>query len=489
MKRESCIWKPYNSIWILFIVFISTITVGGCSNTKTENKEQKNELAAENENKYKEIKSIIDNEKDVNKLLELYKEACLYTTSISDKKDVKSHIINLNEQLENYDEALKLLDEYEKEFEEQKCTIIHRAELFKKKALSYGDLNINQYYQSFTVFEQAIEQTNLFWQAENQYEKALNKRNVAPKYNWFTMQWNSDYDISKAYIEYFFNYLCDMLAILYKASLYSDPVLGIQQAERFFTCAPQFEEVLASYYKYRNDLKKKYSNHLLLSLSTRDLSLNTEINLLANYQLGYNCHYWSFNDFYDFIEDIKRMRWNSINMFLYNYDMQYGYESTRSKMQILMKDYQIEGGITKRYFLDTYMALADSVGRKSKIPYDILLSLANKEIYDYVTILSPTTIDGELSSFIKAGITGPRILLRCNDWVFSDFNDFTSETVASYKGEIKKIVLLSDNYDVDTIQIYADKLGVSISKIKVDPAFFNLLLYDFDYSINQIDQK
>ena len=77
-------------------------------------------------------------------------------------------------------------------------------------------------------------------------------------------------------------------------------------------------------------------------------------------------------------------------------------------------------------------------------------------------------------------------MLQCNDWHFSHGTNFLPDSVAKYKGHEKHLVLLSDDYTLDTLNIQTDKLGVRIEHAMVPTALYEMLLHDFsDYFDNK----
>ena len=134
------------------------------------------------------------------------------------------------------------------------------------------------------------------------------------------------------------------------------------------------------------------------------------------------------------------------------------------------------------FLIDAYMSLGQA-DNKSKITYDDLRSF-NKGGMSFLVKLTPTTLLNQESSFIKEGITDSRILIQCNDWHFSHGTYFLPDSVAKYKGKEKHLVLLSDDYRLDTLTINTDKLGVRIENVAIPIALYELLLHDFSNRTN-----
>ena len=134
------------------------------------------------------------------------------------------------------------------------------------------------------------------------------------------------------------------------------------------------------------------------------------------------------------------------------------------------------------FLIDAYMSLGQA-DNKSKITYDDLRSF-NKGGMSFLVKLTPTTLLNQESSFIKEGITDSRILIQCNDWHFSHGTYFLPDSVAKYKGKEKHLVLLSDDYRLDTLLIKTDRLGVRIKNVMVPTALYEMLVNDFSKKSN-----
>ena len=177
------------------------------------------------------------------------------------------------------------------------------------------------------------------------------------------------------------------------------------------------------------------------------------------------------------IEDIYRMKWNFASLFLLEYDEVYGYQKTKNKMRDILKRNHTSSEKYPTFLIDTYMSM-DSTEKKSHLTYDEFRTF-DKGGLSFLVKLTPTTFLTEESSFIKEGITDSRILLQCNDWHFSHGTNFLPDSVAKYKGYEKRLVLLSDDYTLDTLIIQSDKLGVNIEHVMVPTALYEMLLHDF----------
>lgn len=460
-----------NNGWIWWIVLIiATIILILLGNKWDKEDDEALEKYNNQREQYSNVIDSITKEKqeedfDTEKIISLYIDAYQLATSEHEKRDAKGNIVLIQEQAGNFKDAMSSLDDFEREFGISKPTLIHRAFLWYKS--SY------EYYIQGPMSSFLCEQS--WGNAMNCFSQALDQTNPIPA----PSKKKTDAELSQEYLDYLFNYQCDLLANLNLTRMQGDTTSAVQQAEHFFSIAPQFNEVLDSYYNHLTNINKKNSRDPFASMFNISQRGNLDdINQQIKLHLDNYIYHWTVDGY---IDKVIHDRWLAINNIILILDNCYGHERALSKTQEMMKNYQISGNLKDRYFYETYISLSDSTGRKSNISHEELMKLATENGTEFITILTPATIDGQLSSFISAGITEPRILLKCNDWLFSSREKFTPEIVQSYAGKTKEIVLLSDNYNVDTIHISTDKLGVNIREVGVDRPFYYLLLHDFDY--------
>ena len=253
-----------------------------------------------------------------------------------------------------------------------------------------------------------------------------------------------------------------MNALEFEDFIITDSILKIENRKRLFNIAPELDIVAKSYLDFKDE---RPSSH----------AYDDE----AEYQIMQSARFpYTFSDSIDnLIEELYRAKWNYTTKFLILHDAVYGYEDTKTKMSNIIQRNHTTVEKFPKFLVDVYMSLGEE-NNKSHITYEDFRSFY-KMGWMYLVKLKPETIDEQISSFIKAGITDSRILIRCNDWAFSDSLLFTSDNVVQDIGKTKEIVLLSDEYKLDTIKITTDKLGVLIQYVPVPIALYQMLLLDF----------
>ena len=409
-----------------------------CSDSEDEAKAQR----------YKELMSQIEQEPSAEKAIVLFNEAYENATSRNERRRARSGVIALYEQLGNYSKAHRLLDEFVDEFEESKFTEIHRALLFGKEGKTDKAIDI--------------------------FESVLAEKKEYKEPGLFKRLWNSYLDTGSGethlsnYYDYFFDFVCNMVALGYESSLINDSTKRLKNKERLFLLNPQIDEVAQSYIDFKIEHPKSYGG-----FEAEKLDIMQKMHLFL----------WTTSvSTENLIEDIYRMKWNFATLYLLEYDNLYGYQNTKQKINNLLKRNHTTSEKYPMFLIDAYMSLGQA-DNKSKITYDDLRSF-NKGGMSFLVKLTPTTLLNQESSFIKEGITDSRILIQCNDWHFSHGTYFLPDSVAKYKGKEKHLVLLSDDYRLDTLTINTDKLGVRIENVAIPIALYELLLHDFSNRTN-----
>lgn len=414
-------------IFVIFVIWIR------CSDNKEEAKVQR----------YQEIMDQISREPDAEKAITLFNEAYENATSRNERRRARSGVITLYEQMGNYSEAHRLLDAFVDEFESSKFTDIHRALIFGKEGKTD---------KAIEMFESVL---------------AINKEFKEPgmiRKMWYLFMDNGTGESPLTnYYDYFFDYVCNMVALGYESVFINESIERLKSKERLFSLNPQIDEVAQSYFDFKTDHPKSYS-----SFEAEKLDIMQKMHL----------YLWTTPISTDnIIEDIYRMKWNFATLFLLEYDEVYGYQKTKSKMRDILKKNHTSSEKYPTFLIDTYMSM-ESTDKKSRVTYDEFRTFS-KGGMSFLIKLTPTTFPSEESSFIKEGITDSRILLQCNDWHISHGTTFLPDSVAKYKGHEKHLVLLSDDYTLDTINIQTDKLGVRIEHVMVPTALYEMLLHDF----------
>lgn len=381
-----------------------------------------------------------DYEQEIALLEKAYQHAKFDYHKTINRMCVKWRIIGRYEFLKEYEKANEKLNAYIKEFGGSRYTDLLYARLLIEEGKSQ---------EAHAVLESIISRF-----------KGYKEAGFFGKLWFFFTDSKSNEKEIKNYYDYFYGYICCMSAFEYEDFIITDSIMKIENRERFFDIAPELDNVAKSYL----DFKEKYPS----SYSYYDE---------AEYEIMRSALFPAAISTGNLIEDIYRSRWDYITRFLLIHDAVYGYEDTKSKIGDILQRNHTTVERFPRFLVDAYMSFDEKTG-KSHIAYEDFKSFY-KSGWMYLIKLTPHTIDDQISSFIKAGITDSRILIRCNDWEFSDSLLFTPDNVIRDTGKTKEIVLLSDDYELDTINIPTDKLGVLIRCVPVPTALYQMLLFDF----------
>jgi tetratricopeptide (TPR) repeat protein len=430
---ESSEKKIYSGCLFVFCIFVILIIWIRCSDSEDEAKAQR----------YQKLMAQISREPDAEKAIVLFNEAYENATSWNERRRAKSGVITLYEQMGKYSEAHRLLDAFVDEFESSKFTDIHRALLFGKEGKTD---------KAIEIFESVL---------------AINKEYKEPgmlrkMWNSFMVTGSSESYLTN-YYDYFFDYVCNMVALGYESVLIKDSIERLKSEERLFSLNPQIDEVAQSYIDFKSNLPKSYGGFE-----------EEKLDIMQKMHLSLWVTPISIDNI---IEDIYRMKWNFATLFLLEYDGIYGYQKTKNKMRDILRRNHTSSEKFPTFLIDAYMSM-ESTDKKSRITYDEFRNFS-KGSMSFLVKLTPATFLTEESSFIKEGITDSRILLQCNDWHISHGTNFLPDSVAKYQGYEKHLVLLSDDYTLDTINIQTDKLGVRIEHVMVPTALYEMLLHDF----------
>lgn len=427
---------------VLFLVLIAWIRISDRIDEKRNNRER--ELYSELLMRADSAFNHCDFEQEIALLEEAYQHANFDFKTIN-KMKVKWRIIGRYEFLKEFEKANKLLNAFTKEFGQSVFTDLLHARLLIEEGKSQ---------EAYTVLESVISSFKGY-------------KDVGVFGKLWTLFTDSDNNerIIKNYYEYFYGYICCINALEFEDFIINDSILKIENRKRLFDIAPELDIVTKSYLDFKD---KRPSSH----------AYDDE----AEYQIMQSARFpYTFSDSIDnLIEELYRAKWNYTTKFLILHDAVYGYEDTKTKMSNIIQRNHTTVEKFPKFLVDVYMSLGEE-NNKSHITYEDFRSFY-KMGWMYLVKLKPVTIDGQISSFIKAGITDSRILIKCNDWAFSDSLLFTSDNVVRDIGKTKEIVLLSDEYKLDTIKITTDKLGVLIQYVPVPIALYQMLLLDFSFN-------
>lgn len=321
------------------------------------------------------------------------------------------------------DKALDLLKQYEDEFEVSTSTLIHNAMIQNQIG---NERKCKQILDSIIGSPLRYKEPTLSDICKNFFDKTDTQ--------------------NTAYLIFFYEYICRMVAIQYRISLESDMQERIEIYQKFDDYG-SIDEVLMEYQAFR-DSNPHY----------QPLFIGERLCILQQTHLYLFQNYW--NPKYA-IDDLLRFKWNFYSMYLDEYDKCYGYENTKNHFQVIMAKHKLASEGYQKFLLNAYMKSHDP-NSKYYLTYDEYKNL-RREGPGYVVKLTPKTSLNQQSAFINAGVTKPCLVLSCNGWNICDSTLFSRDMVVADSGKIKQIVILKDDYTLDTLQIKEDRLGVEIS--------------------------
>ena len=223
-----------------------------------------------------------------------------------------------------YSEAHRLLDAFVDEFESSKFTDIHRALLFCKEGKT----------------DKAIEMFESVLAIKKDYKEPSMLRKM----------WNSFLDTGSGeshltyYYDYFFDYVCNMVALGYESVLINDSIERLKSKERLFSLNPQIDEVAQSYIDFKTDHPKSYIGRF----EAEKLDIMQKMHLFL----------WATPITTDnIIEDIYRMKWNFAILLLLEYDEIYGYQKAKRKMRDILKKNHTSSEKYPTFLIDAYMSM------------------------------------------------------------------------------------------------------------------------------------
>lgn len=321
------------------------------------------------------------------------------------------------------DKALELLKQYEDEFEVSTSTLIHNAMIQNQIG---NERKCKQILDSIIGSPLLYKEPSLSDICKNFFDKTDTQ--------------------NTACLNFFYEYICRIVAIQYRISMESEMPQKIELYEKF----DDYESI--------DDVIMEYQVFLDTNPHFQSLFLGERLCILQQTHLYLFQNYW--NPEYA-IDDLLRFKWNFYSMYLDEYDKCYGYKKTKKHFQVLMTKHKLASEGYQKFLLNAYMTLND-VNNKYNLTYDEYKNL-RREGLGYVVKLTPKIFLNQQSAFINAGVTKPCLLLSCNGWSICDSTLFSRDMVVADSGKIKHIVILKDDYTLDTLRIKEDKLGVEIS--------------------------
>lgn len=372
------------------------------------------------------------------KALVLWKEAYDVAGSYNERRWCKGQLIMGYEKNREYSQALKLLSDYEKEFERSTPTAIHRAILLAKS----GELlKGKQMLDSISVSPITYDAPS-FWDDCADVLLHENRGEVE----------------NEAYINYFNEYVCRLVALSYRAGMESDSLSKLQ-------CLEKYERVADI-----DSLIREYQNFIISHPQSLDSFFCDQIRIEQMIHLYLFVGFWN-PEFA--IDDVMHFKWTFILTYLDAYDDCYGYDKTKEKFTRIISNKKVASEGYQKWLVNAYLE-CDSRNSKYLLNYGEYKKL-NRNGLGWLVKLSPNTSLGKPSAFVSAGVTKPCILLSCNDWSICDSTLFDRDTILKDKGKIKNVVILKDDFSTDTLKIKEDMLGVLISYRPVNSMTLDLV--------------
>lgn len=319
--------------------------------------------------------------------------------------------------------ALELLKLYETEFEASTSTKIHNAILEKQN----GDE-----FKCRQILDSIIESPLHY--------KEPTFIDICKKFFDKNETFNNDY------LSFFYEYICRIVAFQYRIGEEPDINKRIKYYQKF----DNYESIDSLIIEYD---KFKKTNSSLLSFYLKE-----RICILQQTHLYLFQNYWSPENA---IDDLMRFKWNFYLMYLEEYDKYYGFNKTQKHFQTIMKKHKLATEGYQKFLLNAYLQ-SNIEKNKYNLTYDDYKKL-RREGFGYVVKLTPKIFLNQTSAFINAGVTKPCLLLSCNDWNICDSTLFNRGMVLEDTGKTKHVVILKDDYTLDTLKIKEDMLGVEIS--------------------------
>lgn len=380
----------------------------------------------EDERKYNQLMRELAHPLPMDKTAKLWRKAYSFASGYNERRFCLGKEILSYEQMGDFQKATKLLYQYEDEFETCTPTLVHRAMLLSK---------MGNTHKAKWILDSICSAPNVYKEPST-WEKAED----------FILLGNKKTPQNEAYTNVLFEYVCKLVAFSYRAGLETDSLKRLN-------CFKQFEK-LSNIDPYI----KEYSAFIEDNNQSYSFYLNERIRILQQTHLYLFQNSWDPNNA---IDDVLRFKWTFLQMYLDEYDRCHGYKRTKTHFKNLLKKCGLASEGYQRYLVDAYLNI-DSGSSNYNMQYEEFKNL-RRGTFRWLVKLTPMTIFGKSSAFINAGITKPCILIRCNDWALCDSVPFTRGTALRYKGKMKHVIVLTDDYKTDTINTNEDLLGVKIS--------------------------
>lgn len=360
-----------------------------------------------------------------------------------DKREISfGNLILSKEEEGKFSQAMSFFKNYEDEFGVNTPTTIHKAILY---------LKIGEIQKAKNILDSIIS-------SKNEFEEPSFLRDVED----VLLLNNKKVHVNVAYMKFFNEYVCRIVAISYRAGMETDSLKRLECLQRY--------DKLAIIDQYVKD----YSSFINIHKESVPYILNMQIRLLQKMHMYL---YWDYWEPENAVDDVLRFKWNFLQRYLEEYDRCYGYNKTKLHFERILRNNGLASEGAQKFLVDAYLNIG-SRHNKYNLSYDEFKKLKRGYV-GLLVKLTPTTISNKPSAFVNAGITKPCILIKCNDWSICDSTLFTREMVLKDKGKVKKVVILKDDYTTDTIHIKEDLLGVTINYRPTNILTLDLLRHSF----------
>lgn len=397
-----------------------------------------NNKEEQDNNKYDNLIAELSRPMPWDKASALWMEAYNVARDNNKRRWCKGQLIMGYEHNRDLSQALKLLSDYEEEFEPSTPTAVHRAILLVKCG---EEQKGKQMLDSISV-------SSITYDAPSSWDNCVD----------LLFNGSKGENANEAYLNFFNEYVCRLVALSYRASMETDSLSRAQCLEKYENVA-DVDSLIKEYQKFISDQPQAS-----LYFYNQQMRIQQYIHLYL-FQ-----NYWNPDNA---VDDIMRFKWTFILTYLDAYDNCYGYNKTKEKFKKIVSRKKVASEGYQKWLINAYLE-CDSQNSKYLLNYDEYKKL-NRNGYGWLVKLSPNTSLGAPSAFVNAGVTKPCILLSCNDWSICDSTLLNRDMILKDKGKVKNVVILKDDFSTDTLKIKEDLLGVIISYRPVNSMTLDLV--------------
>lgn len=328
------------------------------------------------------------------------------------------------EQKGEFSEAMTLLNDFEEEFEVSTPTIIHKAVLYSK---------MGQQHKAKSILDSIVSARDKF-QEPSLWEDIIDALLLDGK----------KAHVNEAYMNFFNEYVCKIVALSYRAGMETDSLKSLE-------CLCKFDNIVKI-----DPYVRDYASFVEENEMSTSFGLNEKNRILQKVHLYLFLGSWEPEKT---VDDILRLKWSFLQLYLDAYDRCYGYNKTKAHFKRILKENGLASEGYQKLLVDAYLNIGLQ-NNKYNLCYEDFKKL--KRGCGWIVKLSPTTFLNRPSAFINAGVTKPCVLLSCNSWNICNPMLFTTEMVRKDKGKVKTVIILKDDFTTDTLRIKDNLLGVII---------------------------